>query len=193
MGKKLCTCQYRGGAQLLLIHATYLSMSGSVMTGMRRKDKEITDTNETKAILKNAKYVTLAMSLNDEPYLATLSHGYDEQNNCIYFHCAPEGKKNTILKANNRVWGQALIDHGYVQGCCDHLYATAQFSGRVTFVNDIAEKEHALKIMIRALDGNPEGLISKQLLPQSVQKVNIGRVDIDSLSGKKAKKVIFSQ
>jgi len=163
------------------------------MTGMRRKDKEITDTNEIKSILKQAKFVTLAMSLHDEPYLATLSVGYDEPRNCIYFHCAPEGKKISILKANSRVWGQALLDRGYVQGSCDHLYATAQFSGKVAFVSDVAEKEHALKTMIQQLDDNPEALIKKQLLPLSVQKICIGRIDIEFLSGKKAEKVIISQ
>jgi nitroimidazol reductase NimA-like FMN-containing flavoprotein (pyridoxamine 5'-phosphate oxidase superfamily) len=163
------------------------------MTGMRRKDKEITDANEMKIILKKARYVTVAMCLNDEPYLATLSHGYDESNNCIYFHCATEGKKINILQANNRVWGQALIDRGYVQGSCDHLYATAQFSGRVTFVEDVAEKEHALKVMINSLDDNPEEIIQKQMLPDSVKKVTIGRVDIEHMSGKKAEKVIVSQ
>jgi nitroimidazol reductase NimA-like FMN-containing flavoprotein (pyridoxamine 5'-phosphate oxidase superfamily) len=160
---------------------------------MRRKDKEITDPNEIKTILKKAKYVTLAMCSNDEPYLATLSHGYDEQRNCLYFHCAPEGKKIGILKANSRVWGQALLDGGYVQGSCDHIYATVQFSGKVTFVSDIAEKEHALKTMLRQLDDNPEHLIVKQLLPASVQKIIICRIDIEFLSGKKAEKVIISE
>ncbi len=163
------------------------------MTGMRRKDKEITDTNEIKSILKKAKYVTLAMCVDNEPYLATVSHGYDETKNCIYLHCAAEGKKVDILRANNRVWGQALIDKGYMQGSCDHLYATAQFSGKVTFVEDAAEKEHALKVMINSLDDNPEEIIKKQLLPPSVQKITIGRVDLDCLSGKKAEKVIISQ
>lgn len=163
------------------------------MTGIRRRDKEITDVNEMKKILKTAKYVTVAMCLNNEPYLATLSHGYDEERNRIYFHCAAEGKKISILQMNNHVWGQALIDRGYVQGACDQLYATAQFSGRVTFVEDIIEKEHGLRVMIESLDDNPEALIKKQLLPQSVQKVRIGRIDIDYLSGKKAEKVIISQ
>jgi nitroimidazol reductase NimA-like FMN-containing flavoprotein (pyridoxamine 5'-phosphate oxidase superfamily) len=133
------------------------------------------------------------MCANNEPYLSTLSHGYDEQRNCIYFHCAAEGKKISILQTNNHVWGQALIDRGYVQGACDQLYVTAQFSGRVTFVENVAEKEHALRMMIQALDDNPEELIKKQLMPQSVQKVRIGRIDIEYLSGKKAEKVIISQ
>jgi uncharacterized protein len=163
------------------------------MTGIRRKDKEITDVNEMKKILKTAKYVTVAMCSDNEPYLATLSHSYDENKNCIYFHCAAEGKKIDILHANNRVWGQALIDHGYVQGSCDQLYATTQFSGKVTFVESTAEKEHALKLMIQKLDNNPEELIKKQLLLPSIQKVKIGRIDIECMSGKKADKIIISQ
>lgn len=166
---------------------------GLGMTGMRRKDKEMTNVDEIKAILKRVRYVTLAMCANNEPYLVSLSHGYDDQENRIYFHCAPEGKKIDILKTNNRVWGQALIDRGYVQGACDHLYTTVHFMGRVTFVNDVGEKEHALKTMIRQLDDNPEELIKKQLLPQSVQKISIGRIDIEYMSGKKAEKVIIAQ
>ena len=86
------------------------------MTGIRRKDKEITNLDEMKTILKKAKYVTLAMCNGNEPYLVTISHGYDQEKNCIYFHCAGEGKKVKILQENGVVWGQALVDGGYVQG-----------------------------------------------------------------------------
>ena len=161
------------------------------MRCIRRKDKAITNPEEMKKILRTAKYVTVAMCLDDEPYLVTLSHGYDEEMNCIYFHCAKEGKKVEILKANNLVWGQALVDGGYVQGACDHLYATTHFRGKVTFIEDINEKKHALHVMIESLDDNPKKIIEKQLSPKSIQKVTIGRIDIDYISGKKADKVIL--
>ena len=161
-----------------------------MMHPLRRKDKEITKEAELKAILKKAKHVTLAMSIGDEPYLATLSHGYDEEQSCIYFHSAPEGKKVEILKANPRVWGQALIDDGYQQGSCDHLYRTTQFRGRVTFVDDQKEKENALRLMIRHLDDHPEKIIESQITPHSTRRILVGRIDIDYMSGKKADKVI---
>lgn len=157
---------------------------------LRRKDKEINDPLEVKDVLQEAQHITVAMTIRDEPYLVTLSHGYDEERNCLYFHCAPEGKKVGILRANPRVWGQALIDGGYQQGNCDHLYRTAQFSGRVTFVEDQSEKEHALHIMIRHLDANPEKVIKEQITPHSTSRILIGRIDIDYMSGKKADKVI---
>lgn len=60
---------------------------------LKRKDLEITDVNIIKKILKSTKYVTIALSMDNKPYLVSLSHGYDEKRNCIYFHCAGEGKK----------------------------------------------------------------------------------------------------
>ncbi|MFX1520938.1 MAG: pyridoxamine 5'-phosphate oxidase family protein [Promethearchaeota archaeon] len=162
------------------------------MRGLRRREKEITDTDEMIKILEMAQYITIAMCKDNEPYLATLSHGYDRDRHCIYFHCATEGKKIDILTSNNAVWGQALIDKGYVQGACDHLYATTQFKGKVTFIEDNEEKEHALKVMIRSLDNNPEKVIAEQITKKSVARVGIGRIDIEYMSGKKADKVIIS-
>ena len=144
------------------------------------------------AILESAKYITVAMSANNEPYLVTLSHGYDRENNCIYFHCAQEGKKIDILKGNDTVWGQAIEDHGYADGSCDHLYATTQFKGRVTFVTDSKEKRHALSIMIHQLESDPQKVTKEQVTKDSVERVNIGRIDISYMSGKKAKEVIIS-
>ncbi|MFW9794070.1 MAG: pyridoxamine 5'-phosphate oxidase family protein, partial [Candidatus Thorarchaeota archaeon] len=124
------------------------------MRGIRRKEKEIKDKKEMISIIKSAKYITLAMSLDNEPYLATLSHGYDERKNCFYFHCAHEGKKIDILQVNNVVWGQALIDYGYADGSCDHQYATTQFKGRVSFIENPEEKRHALSVMIHQLESD---------------------------------------
>ncbi len=162
------------------------------MRGIRRKEKEIENKDEMISIIESVQYITVAMSLNNEPYLVTLSHGYDRENNCIYFHCAQDGKKVDILRENNVVWGQALDDHGYVDGSCDHLYATTQFKGRVSFIEDSKEKRHALSIMIDQLESDPAKVIEPQMTEKSIKSVNIGRIDIDYMSGKKAKEVIIS-
>ncbi len=162
------------------------------MRNIRRKEKAITDINEMKRILQTAQYVTIALCKDNFPYLVTLSHGYDSEQNVIYFHCASEGKKIDILSSNNVVWGQALVDKGYAQGACDHLYATTQFKGKVTFIKDPAEKRQALTNMIYKLDNNPQELINKQLTEKAIGRVTIGRIDIEFLSGKKADKVVIS-
>jgi nitroimidazol reductase NimA-like FMN-containing flavoprotein (pyridoxamine 5'-phosphate oxidase superfamily) len=157
---------------------------------LRRQEQEIKDVNELKAILAKTQYVTVAMCRDDEPYLVTLSHGYDEKQNAIYFHCAYEGKKIDFLKANNRVWGQALIDRGYVQGQCDHLFASVQFSGQVSFVADAAGKRHALSVMIRQLEHEPEQVLAAKVTDATMGKTCIGRIDIEYLSGKRSEKTV---
>ena len=90
------------------------------------------------------------------------------------------------------MWGQALLDKGYVQGSCDHLYETTQFMGRVTFVENSGEKKHALEVMINALEDDPQTVLDTQLTEKSIKGVQIGRIDIEYMSGKKSDKVIIS-
>jgi nitroimidazol reductase NimA-like FMN-containing flavoprotein (pyridoxamine 5'-phosphate oxidase superfamily) len=163
------------------------------LRAIRRKEKSITDRAEMVSILENTEYIMIAMCSNNEPYLSTLSHGYDKDQHCIYFHCAREGKKVDILNENNIVWGQVLIDKGYVRGACDHLYSTVQIKGRVSFIEDLSEKKHALSVMIESLDPNPQEIMEKQLTEKAVTNIMIGRIDIDYMSGKKSEKVIVSQ
>jgi len=154
----------------------------------RRTDKEITDEKVLKKILKSTSYITVALSMNNKPYLVSLSHGYDENRNCLYFHCAQEGKKLHYLTANNILWGQALIDHGYAQGECTHLYASVHFSGKVTILETLEEKREAIECMIRQLDKSPEKLV-KTLNPERLRNTVIGRISIEYMSGKKSKEV----
>jgi len=159
---------------------------------MRRNEKEIKDQSAILDILEKTKYITVAMCVDNEPYLVTLNHGCDKNKSCLYFHCAKEGKKIEVLLRNNKVWGQALIDKGYVAGACDHLYASVHFSGRVTFIEDFDEKRTALVTMIEALEKEPEEVIRKQLTRESVQNVQIGRIDIEKMFGKISEKVVIS-
>jgi len=152
---------------------------------IRRQDREIIDRAEMVKILKTADCVTIALCINNDPYLVTLSHGYDEKKNCIYFHCAPEGKKIIYMKANNRVWGQAIVNY-HVKGECDYTYTCVHFSGKVTLIDDVDEKYRALVCMIRQLSEDPEEKIAKLKL-EKLKETGIGRIDVDCLTGKKTK------
>src|SRR5512135_1207112 len=150
---------------------------------IRRQDREITDQQILRNILKSTKYITIALCNNKEPYLVSLSHGYDEQRNCLYFHCATEGKKIEYMKANDKVWGQA-INNCEVKGECEYTYTCVHFSGKITFIEDAAEKFEALKCIIRQLSANPEVKIAK-VKPEKLQKTSIGKIAIAHMTGKK--------
>lgn len=154
---------------------------------MRRSYKEIKDPDALKRILKSTKYVTIALSKDNQPYLVTLSHGYDEKRNSIYFHCAAEGKKIDYINANNKVWGQAFIDHGYDEGQCNHLFSSVHFSGKVTFIEKPEEKVKAMQCMMKQLEKNPEPMIAK-LNVEKLKNARMGRIDIDYMSGKQPEK-----
>ena len=158
------------------------------MRAMRKVEREVAKEEHLVAILRHAKYVTIAMSNDNRPYLVSISHGYDEENNCVYFHCANEGKKMDYLRANASVWGQAVIDGGYVHGECSHLYASVMFSGRVTLLEDRDERWHAISLMTRQLDEDAEPLIANRR-PESLDNTVIGRIDIDHMTGKKSEEI----
>lgn len=152
---------------------------------VRRKEREITDQEELKQVLAQTKYVTVSLCKDNEPYLVALSHCYDKERNCLYFHCAAEGKKLVYAEANSKVWGQAVLDFG-VTDECDYAYTCVHFSGTLKLVEDAEEKWHGLKALILQVAPNPEVKLSK-IKPEKVQKVTIGRINIDYMSGKKHK------
>lgn len=156
---------------------------------IKRKDKEIADTEQLKKILRETSYVTLAMVKEGEPYLVSLSHAYDEENHCIYFHSASDGKKLDYLHANPVVWGQALMDHGYHAGECSHLFASAMFKGTVDFIEDTETKRHAFRTMVNQLDPDPESIMDDMLGSTGLPTTVVGRIKIEHLTGKKSAEV----
>jgi uncharacterized protein len=150
---------------------------------VRRKDREITDLNEMRSVLRDTKYVTVALCMDNAPYLISLSHGYDQTKNCLYFHCAPEGKKLVYAKANPNLWGQAVLDFGVTEEC-DYAYTSVQFSGKLNLITDLTEKVHAMKVLVYQVSLNPEEKLSK-IKPEKLDKTTIGRIDINYISGKK--------
>ena len=150
---------------------------------VRRKEREITDQNEMKQVLKNTKYITVAFCMNNNPYLVALNHGYDQTRNCLYFHCAPEGKKLIYAQENPRVWGQAILDFGVTEEC-DYAYTSVQFQGKLSLITDLTEKKHAMEVLVRQVSLNPEEKLAK-IKPEKLDKTTMGRIDISYMSGKK--------
>jgi nitroimidazol reductase NimA-like FMN-containing flavoprotein (pyridoxamine 5'-phosphate oxidase superfamily) len=150
---------------------------------VRRKDREITDSDVLKKVLKSTKFVTVALCMDNTPYLVSLSHGYDEEQNCLYFHCADEGKKIVYMKANSNVWGQAVLDYG-VTDECDYAYTCVHFKGEISLIDDLGEKRHGMEVMVRQLSENPEVKLAK-IKPEKLAKTTMDRIDISYMTGKK--------
>jgi uncharacterized protein len=149
---------------------------------LRRKDREIADHDVLKRVLKSTKYLTIALCMNDEPYLVSLSHGYDEDRNCLYFHCASEGKKLVYMTTNSKVWGQAVQDYGLTDDC-DYAYTSVHFSGTISIVDNLDEKKHAMSVLVRQLSRRPDEKLAT-IRSEKLAKTTICRIDIDYMTGK---------
>ena len=150
----------------------------------RHPDKAITDPAEIARIVAGQKFLTLALCAENQPYLVTISHAFDAERNCFYFHCSPVGRKIDLIQANPQVYGQVLEDRGYVAGQCDHAYCTVQFDGRAEVVADPDEKLRAFKLLIDALEPEPGPVKERMLDPARLEGVAIVRVTVTGWSGK---------
>jgi uncharacterized protein len=140
---------------------------------MQRTEREITDRALVTELVKKAKYMTISMCDGGQPYGVVLSCGYDESNNCFYFHCAKKGRKTDIIIKNPQVCGTIVEDHGYVKGDCSHNYRSAVVWGTMALVGDLAEKKHAFDVMLRQLEGDPE-VIRPQFIKDEKSVIGVG-------------------
>ena len=86
---------------------------------MRRKDREITDRAEIEEILRQCRVAHIAFQDEEAPYLVPMNFGYDwqEQLPVLYFHCADQGKKLSLLEKYPKVGiemdcGHQLVGEG---------------------------------------------------------------------------------
>lgn len=152
---------------------------------MHRAEQEITDQDALVEVLRSNEYVTLALCREDEPYVVTLSYGYDGDRNALYFHCAQEGLKLAFIRANPRACATVVEDRGYIQGKCAHAYRTVVFWGEMQVVDSLEEKRHGMDVMLNHLEDDPDIVRANTLSEDSAyDRVCILRMDVHEISGK---------
>ena len=71
---------------------------------MRRKDREIDNTEEIESIIQDADVCRIAFSDENTSYIVALNFGYKKGNpSKLYFHSARTGRKIDLIKKNNFV------------------------------------------------------------------------------------------
>jgi len=151
---------------------------------MRKHNQEITDKPVLEEILTQATICRIAMVDHGEPYLLPFNYGY--RNNCIYIHCALEGRKIDALSLNPRICFEVEQQADLVKGAraCDWstLYRSVIGYGTVEIIRDFSEKQEGLEI-IMAQHGAPELTDFKE---KNVNSIVILKLSIDSMTGKQS-------
>jgi uncharacterized protein len=153
---------------------------------MRRVDRQITDPAKLESILRRGRFVTVAMCQDGGPYLVTLSYGYDDERNALYFHMATTGRKQDAIAADPRVCATVIIDGGYVEGDCRHLYESAVLTGSMALVDGPDEARHGMRVLLGHLEDEPGHVWESQALDreETWRRVRVARLDIEEITGK---------
>lgn len=150
---------------------------------MRRKEYEITDHAEIFEIIRRSTVCRLAMSDNDRPYVIPTSFGFED--NKLYLHSSPAGKKIDILKTNNNVCVEFDLDDVVTKTdkACKwgFKYKSVIGFGTAHFVTDYEQKVKALDIIMAQYSDR-----CFEYEKKSVDACLIIRIDIDELSGKQS-------
>jgi nitroimidazol reductase NimA-like FMN-containing flavoprotein (pyridoxamine 5'-phosphate oxidase superfamily) len=155
---------------------------------MRRQDRQLKNKAEIVEILEKGKFVVLALCQGNEPYIVTLSYGYDPLQNCLYLHCANEGLKLDFIRNNPAVCGTIIIDKGYIENECGHEYETIVLRGQVVFLETVAEKRCGIETILRHLEVNPRPIMEKTLKTDDAYKtVTVLKLVIAEMTGKKGR------
>lgn len=152
---------------------------------MRRQDREIKDPAQLFDMLRQGKFMVLALTHLDNPYIVTLSYGYNPEQNLVYFHCANEGLKLQYIAANPQVCATVIFDKGYVQNECGHEFTTLVLRGCIEIVDSLEDKKQGMLTLLNQLEADPNTLSAKMLQNDQVyEKICILKMTINEISGK---------
>lgn len=146
---------------------------------MRRADREIKDATEVRAIMEEALVCRIGLSDNGMPYVVPMNYGLG--TNCLYLHCAAEGRKLDILRRNGRICFEMDLLRQIKPGAepCGWgaLYESVIGFGRAVILELPAEKRAALdRIMEHCGAKGPFSYPDETLARTAVIRINIESV-----------------
>ncbi|MHB9096325.1 MAG: pyridoxamine 5'-phosphate oxidase family protein [Syntrophales bacterium] len=153
------------------------------MQVMRRANREIKEPNAVRAIMEEASVCRIGLSDDGMPYVVPMNFGLGE--NCLYLHCAAEGRKLDIIRRNDRVCFEMDLFRELVRGesaCgCSVRYESVIGVGRAVIVEEAAEKRAALDRIMEHYDEKGSFTYQDDVLA----KTTVIRIAIESLTAKR--------
>ena len=125
------------------------------MQGMTKRELQITDEQQIRAILDGAKVVHVGMCVDNEPYVVPMNYGYtmEEGRLTIYLHSAQQGKKLDMIRQNPKVFFELDCDWVPFEGekPCQYglSYSSVMGRGTATILEDVEEKKRAMSLLMK--------------------------------------------
>ena len=155
------------------------------MQGMTKRELQITDLNEIKAILDTAKVLRLGLAVDNEPYIVPMNYGYimEDGKLTFYLHSALRGKKLDMIRANPKVFLELDCNLIPFEGrvACQYglSYSSIMARGTAVIVEDVEEKKTAMSALMKTQTGR-DFSFNERL----VSMVAVIRVDVSEYTAK---------
>lgn len=152
---------------------------------MRRKDREITDTNTIETFIAKEQILRIAFYDEGDIYIVPINYGYsyDEQYT-FYFHGAKAGRKYELAKKTPAVGFEIDGDYTLLTGetACDFsaAFQSVVGTGTLSIVENTEEKIRGLNAIMKQTTSKAEWDYSNEML----ETVAVFRLDVDKMSCK---------
>jgi len=153
---------------------------------MRRKDREITDPGEIRAIVERAKVLHLGLNGEERPYVVPLHYGVEWKEGLpvFYVHGAKEGRKLALLRRDGRVFVEIdaageLVSGGGTPCRYGAVFESVMCDAEAEILPAGGEKQRALQILMKTQTGQDFAIT-----PEMAEGVAVIRLRALNLSAK---------
>ncbi len=152
---------------------------------MRRKDRQISDMTDIESIISQSDVCRVAFADMNIPYIVTMNFGYcGGESPCLYFHCAPGGRKLEMIAKNNYVCFEMDTGHklyGGEKGCDWGMnFSSVVGYGKISVISDKALKINGLNTIMSQYSDRKDFSYDENIL----ESTTILKLDIEEITGK---------
>lgn len=151
------------------------------MREMRRKKQSLTDEQIQAVICRNTYGVLSLCDEDSQPYGVPLNYVYHD--GCFYFHCALNGQKTDIIKANDKASFCIVDKDTIVPETFSTDYISVIAFGKVSRIESEEEKLRTLRLLTDAL-GDPDKEKQEKEIHGSFSHVDMLCFRVEHITGK---------
>ena len=149
------------------------------MQGMTKRELQVTDPQQIQAILDTAKVLHLGLCVDNEPYVVPMNYGYIMEGGklVLYLHCATQGKKLDMIRANPRVFFELDCGRMPFEGDkpCQYglVYSSVMGRGTARILEDTEEKIRAMTLLMKTQTGKDFDFTDRLVSIVSVIRIDV--------------------
>ena len=153
---------------------------------MMRREREVTDLAEIKAMLDKAKVIHLGLCDGDQPYVVPMNYGYTLEDGTLtfYLHGALQGYKYDVMRKNPKISFSIETDVAPFEGevACQYgtCYSCVMGRGTISILTDSEERKSAMRILMKTQTGKDFTFTDRLL-----SAVTMMRMDISEFTAKR--------